>query len=46
MLEWLLSEHHILPGDYYGRPEGEKVLLRALFLYTMERRRDKAWDVI
>jgi len=24
---WLLHEHHILPGQYYSLPEGEKQLL-------------------
>lgn len=35
---WLLREHHILPGDYYRLPEGDKTILKGFFAYEMERR--------
>lgn len=36
---WLLSEHHVLPGEYYKMPEGEKTLVRVFFEKIMEGRR-------
>lgn len=43
---YLYHVHHILPGDYYGRPQGEKDLLWALSSYEVNppprgRRRKK-----
>lgn len=40
MMLWLLNEHHVLPGQYYRMPEGEKVLLRLMFERIMEARRE------
>ena len=37
---WLLNEHHVLPGAYYRMPEGENVVVRAIFERIMEARRD------
>ena len=33
LVYYLYHVHHILPGDYYGRPQGEKDLLWALSSY-------------
>ena len=38
---YLFREHHLTPGGYSGLPEGEKVLLRAFFLYDMEQRKKR-----
>lgn len=35
---WLLAEHDLLPGRYRALPEGEKELLRCLYIYTMKQR--------
>jgi hypothetical protein len=40
MMLWLLNEHHVLPGDYYRLPAGEKDLLRILYQKIMESRSD------
>ncbi len=38
LLYFLFDEKNTLPGTYYNLPEGEKVVIRALFEYTMEQR--------
>jgi hypothetical protein len=38
LLFYLLTVHHILPGSYYNLPEGEKVVVRAIFEKDMDRR--------
>ena len=42
LMYYLFREHHILPGQYYLLPEGEKVLIRAFFSHDMEVR--KSWQ--
>lgn len=29
----LFFDHHILPGEYYRLPEGEKMVIRELYIY-------------
>lgn len=38
---YLFHEHHLLPGDYWRLPQGDKVVLRAFFLKDMEDRRER-----
>ena len=38
MMLWLLHEHHVLPGTYAALPEGEKMLLRAMYRWIAELR--------
>lgn len=35
---YLYHVHHILPGDYYGRTQGEKDLLWALSSYEANKK--------
>lgn len=35
---WLLDEHHVLPGRYMALPEGEKELLRVMYVYISRQR--------
>lgn len=38
---YLFQKHHMLPGEYYRLPAGDKVVLRAFFLKDMESRRER-----
>lgn len=38
---WLFREHHMMPGEYYRLPEGDKVVIRAFFSFEMEKRREQ-----
>lgn len=38
---YLFKEHHILPGQYWAMPEGEKTVLWAMYIWDMERRLEK-----
>lgn len=35
---YLFQKHHLLPGDYWRLPAGEKLVLRAFFHRDMEER--------
>jgi hypothetical protein len=35
---FLFVRHHLLPGDYYRLPAGDKVVIRAFFETYMENR--------
>jgi len=39
MMYYLFVEHHVLPGDYYRLPAGDKVVLKAFFETDMEKQR-------
>jgi len=41
LMYYLFIEHNIMPGYYYSLPEGEKVVIRALFERHMEERQNK-----
>ncbi len=36
---YMFHEHHMLPSSYFNLSEGEKVIIRAMFLHTMENRK-------
>ena len=38
LVYYLFSQHGILPGDYYSRPQGEKDLLWALSSYEANKK--------
>lgn len=40
LLYFLFEEKNKMPGEYFAMPEGEKQMIRAFFLKTMERRRE------
>lgn len=35
---YLFMEKNLLPGDYYNLKEGEKMVIRAFYEFTMEQR--------
>jgi len=37
---FLFARHHLLPGDYYRLPAGDKVVLRAFFEQYMDDLKD------
>ena len=41
VMYYMLNEHHTLPGTYYNLSEGEKVVIRAIYIYTMEQRKNQ-----
>lgn len=41
IMYYLLVEHNILPGSYYNLPEGEKVVIRAIFAKNMDLRMNR-----
>lgn len=38
---YLFLEHHLLPGDFFRLPAGERLVIRAFFERAMEARRGK-----
>lgn len=36
--QYLLVKHGVLPGRFYQRPEGERLMIRALLLDYLERK--------
>ena len=38
LIYYLFSEKNITPMQYYNMPEGEKIMIRAMFIKNMEMR--------
>lgn len=38
---YLFMEKNLLPGDYYNLKEGEKMVVRAFYEFTMEQRMER-----
>ena len=46
LIYFLFSEKNVMPKQYYDMPEGEKAVIRAMFLKQMEDRKNKLLNAI
>ena len=45
LIYYLFSEKNITPMQYYNMPEGEKIMIRAMFIKNMEMRSKIGWNL-